>query len=156
MAEENAVVRDSKVCIVCQQKISGPAVMVKEDAVINTIRGIKKMFNASNNNRLYVCDKDLPAYREKRKKFEKDMMLIMGMAAVIVILLVGVPLLSGRFQLELFVSSIFIALLVIVFGIVFKYVPAVEEAKTENKTGEKKKAEKTEKTDTAKKGKKNN
>ena len=116
----------SKICIICHQVVSqGKAARVKDDAVIQGIRGLKRLLRIAQNNELYVCEKDLPVHAEKRKKFEKELLIIGGVAIAVLFLLIGLPLLSGRFDISLFVSSIFISFLIVLFGILFKYAPAV-------------------------------
>ena len=118
-----------KVCIMCHQELNSAAtgaVRVKEDVVIRAIRSVKKVFRAAQNNELFVCQNDLEKHQEKRKRFEKEMLIISAIAVIIVILLSGLPALAGRFQLSVFMSSIFIAVLVILFAVVFRYAPAVE------------------------------
>ena len=118
--------KGSKVCIICHEVVtSGTAAKVVDDSVIKAIRGIKRLFGISQNNELYVCTRDMEKYREKRKKFEKEFMLMGAVALVIILLLSGVPLLSGRFQISLFISSLFIAILLFLFAVLFKYVPQI-------------------------------
>lgn len=119
--------RGSKICIICHKEVTGKALKVKDDFIINSIRSIKKLFRVAQNNQLFVCDKDIAVHREKRKKFEKELLVISAIVVIIILLLNGLPLLSGRFQFSMLLSSIFIAILIIVFAILFKYAPAVEE-----------------------------
>lgn len=123
------VPRGSKVCIICHQQVSsGNAAKVREDVVIRSIRSIKKMLNISQNNELFVCEKDLETHKGKRKKFEKEFSVICAFAVMLVLLLNGLPLLGGRFELGTFISSIVIAALILLFAIVFKYAPAADAA----------------------------
>ena len=125
----------SKVCIFCHQVLtSGKAARVKDDPVINSIRGVKKLFHVSQNNELFVCEKDLQNHAEKRTKFEKDMLLFSGLAVVIFLVLTVLPIFSGRFQVSMFLSSVFIGFLIILFGVILKYAPAVEPPAVEPPT----------------------
>lgn len=121
--------RDSKVCIICHDGVTGNALKVKDDFIINSIRGIKRLFRIAQNNQLFVCNKDINIHKEKRKKFEKELLVISAIVVIIILLLNGLSLLSGRFQFSMLLSSLFIAMFIILFAIIFKYAPAVEETK---------------------------
>lgn len=119
----------SKVCVICHNEVTGNAVRVKDDFIINSIRSIKKFFRVSQNNQLFVCGKDLNLHREKRKKFERELLIISAIVIIVLLLLNGLPLISGTFQFSMFLSSIVISILIIMFAIIFKYAPAAEETK---------------------------
>src|SRR3989338_54104 len=119
----------SKICVICHKEVTGNALKVKDDFIINSIRGVKRLFRIAQNNKLFVCDKDINVHKEKRKKFEKELLIISAIVVIIILLLNGLPLLSGRLQFSMLLSSLFIAILIILFAIVFKYAPAVEETK---------------------------
>ncbi len=116
-----------KVCIVCQKDISGKsAVPVKEDIIIRTIRSFKQFFHIATNNELFVCSDDVPVHEERRKSFERSMIFFGVLSAIVVLLLVGTLLLSGRFDIFAFISAILIGIFILLLSIVFKYSPAIE------------------------------
>lgn len=119
----------SKICIICHNEVKG-GTKVKDDFIINSIRRIKRLFNVAHNNQLFVCEKDFIVHAEKRKKFERELLIVSAIVVIILLLLNGLPLLSGRFQFSMFLSSIFIAILILIFTIIFKYAPATDETKS--------------------------
>jgi uncharacterized membrane protein len=117
-----------KVCIICQKDIAGKsAVPIKEDAIIKTIRSFKQFFHIAANNELYVCADDMIVHEERRKSFERSMIFFGVISSIVVILLIGTLLLSGRFDIFAFVSAILIGIFILLLSIVFKYSPAVEK-----------------------------
>ena len=116
-----------KICIDCQKDVSGMrAVRIKEDRIIGFIRKVKTAMKIAKGNELYVCEDDLPKHLERRKSFEKTMVIFTVLAAIIVLLLLVTILLSGRIELWTVASAILIGVLLLLFSLVFKYVPAVE------------------------------
>jgi hypothetical protein len=117
-----------KVCIVCEKDVEGKsAVPIKEDAIIRTIRGVKQFFRIAANNELYVCEDDIPKHMEKRRGFERSLIFFGVLAALVVILLAGSLVLSGHFDIVAFLFAIVLGLLILVFAVVFKYAPAIEQ-----------------------------
>lgn len=119
-----------KVCVIqhkdgMQEIKSGKAARVKEDALISGIRGVKKIFRIAQNNELYVCENDYEKVVQKRKKFEKNVVFIIVLSVIIMLFLVGLPLLSGKFELGIFFSALFIGTLIILGGVIFKYSPVL-------------------------------
>jgi hypothetical protein len=117
-----------KKCIVCEKDMSGKKChRVQEDHIIRTIRGFKQFFRIAANNELVVCEDDMDKHLEKRKSFEKSMIFIGVLSAAVVILLIGAILLSGRFDVFAILSAFLIGGFIVLFGILFKYAPALEE-----------------------------
>ncbi len=117
----------AKVCIICQKGISGNAAKVKNDGVIDAIRKIKNALKVAQNNELYVCNADMQAYADRRKKFEKDVVAYGVLALAVVIMLVGLPLLGGKFDIIVLIYSLLLGTIVFVLGAMIKYVPAIEK-----------------------------
>jgi len=116
-----------KVCVDCQQEVVGKkAVRVKEDRTIRMLRSIKRLLRISKENELYVCEADLEKHLERRKSFEKTMLIFAAIAAFIVVLLLVTILFSGRFEILTIISAILIGVFLFLFSVIFKYVPAVE------------------------------
>ena len=115
-----------KVCITCQQSVEGKkAVPVKEDRVIRAIRAIKKALRIAQMNELYVCEADIKKHLDHRRAFEKMMLFASVLAGLIVVLLIGLLVLSGRFDLWAMFSSLVIAGFVLMLPL-FRYAPALE------------------------------
>lgn len=152
-----------KVCVSCQKDVEGkPARKIREDRIIRGIRAIKRALRVAQNNELYVCTDCMPSHTERRKSFEKSMLFASVFAGLILIVLIGAFILSGRFDAWAFVSAFVVAGFILALPI-FKYTPAVEggapppvpmppvpppvpmepkEAKTEAKEEKKKKSKK--------------
>ncbi len=122
-----------KVCIVCQKEISkdDTASMVKEDPAIALIRRVKSLFGIAKNNELYVCGNDLDAHMQKRLNFERNMMITSILAAGLILVLIGLPLLSGRLNLGSLIGSLFIGVMIILVVVFFRYTPQVAAAKAD-------------------------
>lgn len=116
-----------KVCVDCQKEVAGKrAVKVKEDRVIKTIRAIKRLFKISKENELYVCEEDIEKHIERRKSYEKTMLFFTVLAGIVVLLLLITIIVSGRIELWTIASSLMVGVLLLVFSLIFKYVPAME------------------------------
>lgn len=116
-----------KKCVVCQKDIlSGRAAKVKEDRIIRGLRKIKQMLNIARNFDLYVCEGDFQKNNERRKQYEKNVILYTIIAVIVFVVLVGLPLLGGRFNFVLLLSSALLSAVIVLFAFLFKYVPATE------------------------------
>ncbi|MDO8553642.1 MAG: hypothetical protein Q7S22_02450 [Candidatus Micrarchaeota archaeon] len=116
-----------KKCIVCQKDIvSGKAAKVREDRIIRGLRKIKQMFNIARNFELYVCEEDFQKNTDKRKQYEKNVIVYTILAVCLFLVLVGLPLLGGKFNILLLLSCALLSILVVLFALLFKYVPATE------------------------------
>jgi len=119
----------AKVCIDCQKEVAGGrAVRVKEDRIILMLRAVKRALKISKENELYVCGDCIEIHEKRRKSFEKTMLIFAVVAALIIVLMFFTVVLSGRFELWAILSGILIIVLLALFSIIFKYVPATEGA----------------------------
>lgn len=127
-----------KKCVVCHMDLtSGKAARVREDRVIRFIRKIKKTLNIARNYDLYVCEADFEKNNEKRKKYEKDIIIFTIVAVFVTVILIILPLISGTLSIPLFLSSIILGIMIVGFAVFLKYIPAsdsVFEDISENKT----------------------
>jgi hypothetical protein len=115
-----------KVCITCQKDVEGKkAVPIKEDRIIRGIRAMKKALGIAQMNELYVCEDDIKAHQERRRAFERSMLLAAMLAGIIVLLIFVTLVFSGRFEAWAFLAGILLALVVLAFPI-FRYAPALE------------------------------
>jgi hypothetical protein len=115
-----------KVCITCQKDVEGKnAVRVREDRVIRTIRAIKQAFRVAQMNELYVCQEDVKAHQERRRGFERSMLLAAILAGIIILLLIITSVLSGRFEVYEFFAGILLALVILAFPL-FRYAPSLD------------------------------
>jgi len=117
----------SKVCVDCQQEVAGKrAVKIREDRVIRLIRWGKRLLKISKENELYVCTDCMSKHEQRRKSFEKTMLVFAVIAALIIVLMVFTIILSGRLEMWAIASGVLIIVLLALFSIIFKYVPATE------------------------------
>lgn len=136
----------AKVCIICSQEKSGS--MVLDDAVIKAIRGIKKRFGMAKGNTLVVCALCMEKHKEKRRKYERDLVIHVVIAGIVLVVFVLAPIFTSGFSLSSLVAGLLLAALIIGLS-VFSYSPKIaEDAKAaaqkdakeakENKKGKKK------------------
>ncbi|MGV8085135.1 MAG: hypothetical protein ACP5N9_02675 [Candidatus Bilamarchaeum sp.] len=116
-----------KVCVVCEAALEGKkAYPIKEDNIIRAFRKIKKAFNVAKMNELYVCEDDFKKHQQRRKSFENGLLLSSVLAGLLFVVVLGLSLFSGRFDLWSLFSAIVISIFIICLPL-FKYVPAVED-----------------------------
>jgi hypothetical protein len=116
-----------KVCILCHKNVAGSrAVKVKEDRVIRVIRKIKQLLRVAAGNELYVCEEDISKQVERRRSFEKNMLFFGILATLVVLLFLASVVMSGTLNLWVIVSAFFMGAFILLFALVFKYVPAIE------------------------------
>jgi hypothetical protein len=115
-----------KVCITCQKSVEGKkAVRIREDRIIRTIRSIKQALHIAQMNELYVCEGDIKAQLERRRAFEKNLLLASILAGIVFLLIVASLLLSGNFDPVVLLYAVVIAAFVISLPL-FGYAPALE------------------------------
>lgn len=115
-----------KICVSCEADVEGKrALKIKEDRVIKAVRALKKALNIAKNNELYVCEACLPKHKEKRQSFEKSVLFGTVIAVVLLVILLGMLLLSGRFDPWAIVSVFVICGFILALPF-FRYAPGVE------------------------------
>lgn len=116
-----------KICIICEKEPSGNAYKVQDDFIIKGIRAIKQKLGVAKNNELYVCEPCYAVYKEKRKKFERNIVFYTAMAIIIFVVLNTIPLLSGIFNVFTFITSLVLAAMIIGFSILNYAVPPIQK-----------------------------
>jgi hypothetical protein len=115
-----------KVCISCEADVSGKkAYPVKEDRIIRIVRNAKKALGIAKMNELYVCESCLEKQKARRQSFEKSRLFAIVLGSLIIIVLLGMMLLSGKLNPWAAVSSIIIGAFVMLLPF-FRYTPAVQ------------------------------
>lgn len=115
-----------KICVSCEADVEGKkAFKIKEDRVIKAVRAVKKAFNIAKNNELYVCEACLPKHKEKRQSFEKSVLFGTVIAVVLLVILLGMLLLSGRFDPWAIISVFVICGFILALPF-FRYAPGIE------------------------------
>ncbi len=115
-----------KVCISCESDVAGKkAWPIKEDRIIKAVRALKKALGIAKMNELYVCANCLDKHKARRQGFEKSMLFASVLGGLIVIVMLGMVLLSGKLDLWAVVSSFVIGGFVIALPL-FRYAPAVQ------------------------------
>lgn len=118
-----------KVCVSCEKDVAGrKAVPIREDRIIRAIRAIKKTLNIAQMNELYVCADCMEEHKKKRKSFEKTMLFASILAALLALMVLLSPLLSGDLEPWGLFSGLVLALFVLTLPIYFKYAPAMESS----------------------------
>ncbi len=117
----------ARICIICEKEPQGKAYRVSDDAIIKLIRGVKQKLGIARNNELYVDEACLPAYREKRRKFEKNLVFYVAVAAIIFLLINGFQLAYGRFSIITFIASVVVGALVASLAVLNYATPPLED-----------------------------
>jgi hypothetical protein len=116
-----------KVCISCEADVAGKkAFPVRDDRVIKVVREAKKLLRIAKMNELYVCESCLPKHRERRQKFERNMLFAIVLGALIIVVMLAMTVLSGTLNLWAVVTSIIMGAFVMLLPVLFSYAPAVE------------------------------
>jgi uncharacterized membrane protein len=109
-------------CIMCTEEIKkGEGNEVVEDKIIEIIRKVKNKLGVAKGYKLVVCDKCLEDYEKKRKRFERNTILYLGLGIVIIILLMIL-----NFSIGSFIGGILIFLILLLFSI-FSYIPRIKK-----------------------------
>ncbi len=104
----------AKVCIICEKEVR-EGVAVQDDLVIRTIRKIKQRLNMAKNNVLVVEEGCMEEYRKRRAKYERDVVMRVVFAAIILLVFVLLPVFTTGFSiwatlLGLVLAGMFMAL----------------------------------------------
>ena len=129
----------AKVCIICYQEKSGSAVL--DDAVIRAIRGIKQRLRMAKGNELVVCPGCMETYRKKRQKYERDIVMHVVLAGVVLVVFVLAPVFTSGFSLSALVLGLVLAALIVALS-VFSHCPKIAEKASAPQKDEKRKARK--------------
>ncbi|MCX6774345.1 MAG: hypothetical protein NTY68_05120 [Candidatus Micrarchaeota archaeon] len=141
MASKNKdieVPENSNICIIGHEVIE-KGYRVKDDRVLSLMRSAKQKLRMKlKNNRLYVCEHHREEYMKKRKGFERNLMMLAAMAAILFVVIFIVNVMSGDIWkiLQSLLLGILIFLMVPIF-LFFIYVPAIEEKMTHAREGKK-------------------
>lgn len=115
----------ARVCWICEKEVKD-GTPLKVDVVIRFIREMKRKLGVLKGNELVVCAEHLPKYVEKRKKFERNLVLYATGAVLIAVGLPLIPLLAGGgFSPATVCFSVLLAAMVLALSIL-NYVPALE------------------------------
>ena len=122
------VPENSDICIIGHEVIER-GYKVKDDRVLGLMRTIKQKLRMKlKNNRLYVCEHHKEEYSKKRKGFERNLMMLAAMAAILFVVIFIVNIMSGDIWniIRSILLGILIFLMVPIF-LFFIYVPAIDE-----------------------------
>ncbi|VVB97969.1 Uncharacterised protein [uncultured archaeon] len=120
----------AKVCIICEKEIQPGSdyYRVRDDAIIKAIRAVKQRLGVAKNNELCVDQGCLPKYRERRKKFEKNIIFYVALGVIVFVLINGLQLMAGAFSIVAFIASLFLAVLIAGLAILNYATPPIDEA----------------------------
>jgi len=110
------------ICVICRQEKKGDK--VEDDIYLETMRKIKNKLNIAANNTLVVCKDCLPKADEKRKRFERTIMVwgILMSLLFVMFMLMSPTLLSIFLSIVAIIFFMFIAFLTSYFPNIEKQV----------------------------------
>ena len=116
-----------RVCIVCEKEVKdNDFVRVKDDVIITTIRKVKTLLRIVKNNELVVHQECEQEARKRRTQFERRLLFSVLFSAFIVVSFNVLPLLAGKFSLNVLLSSLVLAVFPPIIVILTSYFPALE------------------------------
>jgi hypothetical protein len=118
----------AKACIVCYKEVAAGH-PVEDDAILRAMRKVKQHFKVAKNNELVVEESCMDGYRKKREKFEKDLVMHVVLAAVVLIVFIVMPIFSGGFSIWVLLAGIMLAAILIGLS-VLSYCPKVKGLET--------------------------
>jgi hypothetical protein len=114
-----------RICISCQKDVQGKkSYPVQWDRFLKLILAVKKALRIAQGNELFVCEDCLAKHQERRRSFERSMVLAGVLAGIIFLLLISTFVLKGTFDAWAFFAGIVLSLVVLLFPL-FRYVPAL-------------------------------
>ncbi len=101
---------------------------IKDDPILNAIKDLKRMLGTYKGNLLYVSEEGKARFVERRKRFERYMLVAVLFAVLIYTIGVLLPLVSGDFgkALNMFIPSTVLTI-VVFFFVLLTYVPSIED-----------------------------
>ncbi|MCX8175017.1 MAG: hypothetical protein N3E51_02325 [Candidatus Micrarchaeota archaeon] len=127
----------AKVCIICEKETDGSA--VADDFVIRTIRAVKQRFGIAKNNILVVCSSCMEEHRKRRERYERNLVMHVLVAAIILFAFVLLPVFTTGFSVSALVLGILLAAIIIglsIFSHHPKLAPETQKPKPEEKKGQ--------------------
>jgi Ca2+/Na+ antiporter len=144
----------ARVCIICNKEFPKGGYIVPDDMIIKSIRKIKQTLNMAKNNELMVCEECVPAHRKKRAAFEKNVAMYLVFSAIVFLVLVIVPILSGNFSFATIIVGLALCIFLVLLSVLGSYSPRAEGLPPEEKVSDKKAEKKDEKKEESKAEKK--
>jgi len=114
----------AKVCIICYNEKDGRD--VEDDIVIATIRKAKKALGIAKNNHLVVCHDCAEVYKEKRGKYERDLVVHVIIGGVVLLLFVLLPIFTTGFSITSVLLGLLLFVLIMALS-VFSHCPKIAE-----------------------------
>ena len=117
----------AKVCIIHQKESDG--IPVRDDLILKTIRGAKRMLKVSTGNQLVVCKAHVEEAKKRRAKFERSMMTLAGIGALFGVVMLAISILSQKSIFDVLRAIVLLVFLVLVMAMLslYQYFPALEE-----------------------------
>ncbi len=116
----------ARVCIICQKETTG-GYPVEDDAVIATIRKIKQKLGVAKNNELVVMEECLPEHKKKRERYEKNLVMHVVIAGIVLVVFIVLPIISAGFSLPAVLLGLLLAAFIVGLS-VFNHWPKVAAA----------------------------
>ena len=114
----------AKVCKICEKE-TAHGKRVEDDAVIQAIRKVKQALRIAKNNELMVCEGCLEVYSKKREKYERNLVMHVIIAALVLLAFIMLPLFTSGFSLWSVILGLLLAALVVALS-TFSHTPKIE------------------------------
>ncbi len=112
-------------CIICGKEVDGKPIV--EDYFIKALRSIKKVFTSEvNRYKLVVCDNCMKTYEERKKRYDSSLKTLFILFALFFLMIVVLPLFSGRLPDPIAIFMAFIISLLLVVLVHLGYMPQIE------------------------------
>lgn len=113
----------ARVCIICTKEAQRGQ-KVEDDFVIRIIRRAKQQLRIAKNNELVVCEGCMEAYRKRREGYEKNLVMHVVLAAVVLIIFAVLPIFTTGFSLPALLLGVALAGMIVALS-VFSHCPKI-------------------------------
>ena len=113
----------ARVCIICTKETQ-KGQRVEDDFVIRIIRRAKRSLRIAKNNELVVCESCMEAYRKRRENYEKNLVMHVVLAAVVLIIFAVLPIFTTGFSLPALLLGIVLGGMIVALS-VFSHCPKI-------------------------------
>ena len=104
----------ARVCVICEKEVVH-GYPVDDDWVITTIRAVKRRLGIARNNELVVGHECEEAYQKRRSSYEKNMVMHVIIAAVVLIVFIILPIFTTGFSIGAVLVGILLAAMIMIF-----------------------------------------
>jgi len=113
------------ICIICYNEKEGKD--IEDDVVILAIRKAKNAIGIAKNNRLVVCPGCMEVYKQKRGKYERDLVIHAIIGGLVLLLFVLLPIFTTGFSITSLLLGLLLFALIMALSI-FSHCPKIAES----------------------------